>query len=55
MRTARMTESIRQKDQLYREIVRDIAEKRIDRAFEKMEAADKVHVIRDRKGASMPS
>jgi len=50
MRTARMTGTIRQKDQLYKEIVREIAEKRIDRAFEKMEAADKVHEIRDREG-----
>ena len=49
LKTVRMTESVRQKDETYRDIVRNIAEKRIDHAFDKMEETDRMHVIADRE------
>lgn len=50
MKTIRMTETVRQKDEDYKAIVADIAVKRIDRAFEKMEKKNKIYeIVDDRK------
>ena len=49
IRTVLMTESIRQRDEGYRDIVRDIAHKRIDHAFGKLEASDRIHEIGNRE------
>lgn len=47
IKTVHMKEMLRQKEEEYKEIVADIAERRIDRAFTKMEARSKVHEIVD--------
>ena len=47
MKTVHMKETLRQKDEDYKQIVADIAVKRIDSAFEKMEGQGKVHAIPD--------
>ena len=47
MKTVHMKETLRQKDEDYKAIVADIAIKRIDSAFEKMERKGKVHEITD--------
>lgn len=49
MNTTKMEENLRQQKEDYKEIVKDIKEKQMDRAFEKMEATGKVHEIEDRK------
>ena len=49
MQTVLMTESIRQKDEGYRDIVRDIAHKRIDHAFGKLDASGRIHEIGNRE------
>jgi len=45
METVRMKETVRQKNEDYKEIVTHIAEKKIDSAFEKMERRGKVHEV----------
>ena len=47
MKTVHMKETLRQKDEEYKQIVADIAERRIDRAFTKMQDRNKVHEIVD--------
>jgi ATP-dependent exoDNAse (exonuclease V) alpha subunit len=47
MKTVHMTETLRQKDEDYKQIVADIAVRRIDSAFEKMERKGKIHEITD--------
>ncbi len=48
MSTTVMGEIVRQKDGAYREIVKDIVDVKIDNAFEKLAAHDKLKVIPDR-------
>jgi len=45
METVHMKETVRQKDEDYKEIVTHIAERKIDSAFEKMERKGKVHEV----------
>ena len=45
METVRMKETVRQKNEDYKEIVTHIAERKIDSAFEKMERRGKVHEV----------
>lgn len=47
MKTVHMKETLRQKDEDYKAIVAEIAEKRIDNAFQKMEQKGKVHELTD--------
>ena len=47
MKTVHMKETLRQKDEEYKQIVGDIADRRIDRAFTKMQDRNKVHEIVD--------
>ncbi len=47
MKTVHMKETLRQKDEDYKQIVADIAVRRIDSAFAKMERKGKVHAIPD--------
>ncbi|OPY67109.1 MAG: Multifunctional conjugation protein TraI [Syntrophorhabdaceae bacterium PtaU1.Bin034] len=49
MKTVQMTEAIRQQDPGYKEIVQDIAGKRIAKAFEKLKTHGKIHEIADRE------
>lgn len=49
MKTVSMGESIRQKDKEYHSIVSDIANKKIDRAFDKLNSQGKITEITDRK------
>ncbi|MBZ0154888.1 MAG: relaxase domain-containing protein [Alphaproteobacteria bacterium] len=49
MNITKLEENLRQKRDDYKEIVKDIKEKQMGRAFEKMEATGKVHEIADRK------
>ncbi|MBI4691281.1 MAG: AAA family ATPase [Nitrospirae bacterium] len=49
LKTVRMSEVQRQKDKDYKETVKDISEKRIDRAFERLERKDSIHEIADRR------
>jgi hypothetical protein len=56
MRTVEMTEAIRQQDAGYREIVQDVAGKRIETAFGKLDKAGKLHEIGDtRAGGQLSS
>mgnify|MGYP000850248911 CR=1 FL=1 len=47
MKMVHMKETLRQKDEEYKEIVSDIAERRIDQAFTRMQDRSKVHEIVD--------
>jgi len=47
MRTARMAENIRQKDPLSREIVNQLAEKKVTEAFDKLDENKKIQVVED--------
>ena len=47
MKTVHMKETLRQKGEDYKQIIADIAERKIDRAFTRMEAKNKVHEIVD--------
>jgi conjugative relaxase-like TrwC/TraI family protein len=49
MKTVHMKETIRQKDEDYKAIVADLAEKRTDKAFEKLTSKSKIKEIADEK------
>ncbi len=49
MKTVRMSEVQRQKTEDYRDIVKDISEKRFEKAMEKLENTGKIHEIADRQ------
>ncbi|MFZ6007214.1 MAG: MobF family relaxase [Nitrospirota bacterium] len=48
MATVRMSEVQRQKEENYKDIVKDISDKRIEKAFDKLEKQDKIHEISNR-------
>ena len=50
LKTVRMSEVQRQKDEGYKDLVKDISDKKIDRAFNKLEKQDRIHEISDRQG-----
>lgn len=49
MKTVEMKEILRQRDETYKDIVRDIASRRVDTAFHKMENAGKIQEIANRE------
>jgi conjugative relaxase-like TrwC/TraI family protein len=49
LRTVRMSEVQRQTDESYKAVVKDMSEKRIDSAFEKLETKGRISEIADRK------
>jgi len=49
LKTIRMSEVQRQKDEHYKDIIRDISEKRIDKAFAKLESKNRISEIADRQ------
>jgi ATP-dependent exoDNAse (exonuclease V) alpha subunit len=48
MKTVKMTEVLRQKDEQYKDVVRDIADKKIDKAFEKLEKQGRINEVTNR-------
>lgn len=50
LKTVRMSEVQRQKDEAYKDVVKDIADKKIDRAFEKLEKQSRIAEISERQG-----
>jgi len=48
MKTVEMTENIRQKDEIYKDIVRSVAERKLDSAFKKLEEKGAIHQIEDK-------
>jgi conjugative relaxase-like TrwC/TraI family protein len=48
MRTVKMKEVLRQKDEQYKDIVKDVSEKQIDKALDKLEKQKRIHEIADR-------
>ncbi len=49
LKTVRMSEVQRQKDEQYKDVVKEISEKKIDRAFDKLEKQDRISEISDRQ------
>lgn len=49
LKTVRMSEVQRQKEEGYKDIVRNISDKKIDRAFDKLEKQDRISEIADRQ------
>jgi ATP-dependent exoDNAse (exonuclease V) alpha subunit len=49
MKTVEMKEVLRQQDKDYKDIVKDVSEKKIDAAFEKLEAGKKIQEIGNRE------
>lgn len=49
LKTIRMSEVQRQKEEGYKDIVKNISDKKIDRAFDKLEKQDRIHEISDRQ------
>lgn len=48
LETVRMSEVLRQKDEGYKAVVKDVTEKKIDKAFDKLEGKGKVTEIKDK-------
>lgn len=48
LKTVRMSEVQRQKDEQYKDIVKDVSEKKIDKAFDKLEKQDRIKEINNR-------
>lgn len=48
MKTVEMRENIRQRDEIYKDIVRSVAERKLDLAFAKLEGKGAIHQIEDK-------
>lgn len=49
LKTVHMTESLRQKEQGYKDVVKDMSEKKIDKAMDKLDKQGRIHEIADRQ------